>query len=379
MVWATPLKDKRQHKIPKQILRGYIQSVGLPHIPTQKQQKSQQNVFDKRRQETEKSSLVPKLPQQILHCIRPIFMIRLLLRKWPLLLCLSTLNVDARMFERKSKIIHVESPGHHRPWLGPSHKTGQALKNLTRILARSPEGKIILEKARNKARKEGTSLSKILLPGEKSYTDITLIRKFSKTNPQNIQYKSLLKVFINRNLNVQDAVMDMAHELIHYTFRKTFNPYQKNFDLRSFITSTIEGQGGEVEAYMAECKVFFELFYKTHQGKTHCHLTLDLKTKKPDRNRTIKLFYRLGSHYRTFLQKMKKHKIQAPFMRYISPKHTLLISATYDLPYPIAAVHEYESILKKICENEYKRLNALPSRQVSSMVLEGYRHRCSRF
>ena len=283
---------------------------------------------------------------------------------------------SARMFERKNQTIHVEKPDYHKPWIELSPDPNKSLKKLTHMMSLSPIGKKILKKAQTKASKEGTTLSKVLLPGEKSYTDITLIRKFSKASPQKIQYKSLLRVFINRNLSVQDAVMDMAHELVHYAFRETFNPYRKNFNLKSFITSTIEGRGGEVEAYLAECQVFFELFHKSNQGQTHCHLTLDHKTKKPGRAQTIKLFYRLGKHYQPFLRRIKKHNLQAPFLKHISPKQTLLMSATYDLPYPIAAIHEYDSIHKKTCENELKRLNALPNRKISSVALKSYYQRC---
>ena len=282
------------------------------------------------------------------------------------------------MFERKSRVIHIETPNYSRPWIKLSPDATNALEKLTHLLAHSPRGKEILNKAKSKAASEGMSLSKILFPGEKSYTDITLIRKFSKNNPQDIQYQSLLKVFINRNLSIQDAIMDMAHELIHYAFRDSFNPYRKNFNLKDFIFSTIEGEGGEVDAYMAECEVFFELFYKPIQNKTHCHLTLNRTTQRPDRSKTTELFYRLGSHYHHFLNKVKRHHNVPPsFMKHISPKHTLLMNATYDLPYPIAAIREYESILKKTCENELKRISTMPSRQLSSVMLKDHHKRCN--
>ena len=286
---------------------------------------------------------------------------------------------NAKMFERKSKTIHTESPPYHKPWITLSSDMNESLEKLAQVMAKSNKGKMILERAKAKALKEGLNLSEILIPGEKSYTDITLVRKFSKDNPQEIQYQSHLKVFINRNLNVQDAVMDMAHELIHYTFRDNFNPYRANFNLKDFISSTIEGRGGEVDAYMAECSVFFELFDKSNASQSHCHRILNHKTQQPDRQKTVEIFYRLGSHYHPFLKKIKKHNVRSSFLKHISPKQTLLMNATYDLPYPIAAVQEYENILKKTCENEYKRLNVMPRREISSVILKGYRKRCNNF
>ena len=280
------------------------------------------------------------------------------------------------MFNRQSTVIHVERPNYNKPWIQLSSNPHQALEKLVTIMAQSPKGALLLKQAHAKAHRERTTLSNILQPGEKSFTDITLMRKFSKHAPKEIRYKSYLRVFINHNLNIRDAVMDMAHELVHYTFRNTFNPYKKNFNLKNFIVSTLEGKGGEVDAYMMECEVFFELFHKSYQNKTPCHLTLDPHTQKMDRTRATKLFYRLGEHYHPFLNKIQKHNIGGSFLQHISPRHTLLLSATHDVPYPVAAIYEYETILKKTCENEFKRINILPKREVSSLMTEDYRKRC---
>ena len=283
---------------------------------------------------------------------------------------------NAKIFDRKNKVIHRERPNYHKPWIDLSPDIRRSLEKLTYIMAQSSKGLNVLNRAQAKAHKEKMKLSDILLPGEKSYTDITLVRTFSKNSPKKIEYKSHLKVFINRNLNIQDAVMDLAHELIHYAYRETFNPYKNDFNLKNFIISTVEGKGGEVDAYMVECEVFFDLFNQYSRNKTPCHLIINSQTQKPDRNKAIKIFYRLGKHYHPFLKKIKKYNIQALFLDHVSPQHSLLISATYDLPYPIAAIHEYESILKKTCENEFKRINILPIREISSVMLEGYRKRC---
>ena len=290
---------------------------------------------------------------------------------------LVSFKTHARFFERKIKTIHRERPNYNAPWIKLASEPKEALLRLGSIMAQSPTGKKILAKAEEKSSRDGLNLSQVIFEGEKSYTDIMLVRKFSKHSPSSIQYKTRSRVFINRNLNIRDAVMDMAHELVHYAKREDFNPYRKDFNLQHFILSTIEGKGGEVDAYMVECQVFFELFSRSYPQQNNCRLIQDAQTQKIDRSKATALFYRLGAYYHPFMEKIKRHKVPSTLNRSISSQQNLLVSAAYDLPYPLAAVHEYENIMKKTCENERKRINALPSGEVSLAILESYRDRCS--
>ena len=293
------------------------------------------------------------------------------------LVILFSFNAHARFFERKIRTIHRERFNYNAPWINLASTPKEALLQVSSIVAQSPTGKKILLKAEQKAAQDGLNLSQILFVGQKSYTDITLVRKFSKYAPTQISYKTRSRVFINRNLNIQDAVMDMTHELVHYGTREDFNPYRKNFNLDHFILSTIEGNGGEVDAYIAECQVFFELFAQNYPRKNNCHLIRDNKTQKIVRSKATDLFYRMGIYYQSFMDKIKQHKVQPSLNRSISSEQNLLISAAYDLPYPLAAVHEYESIMKKTCQNERKRINNLPAEYVSLALLKSYRDRCA--
>ena len=42
-------------------------------------------------------------------------------------------------------------------------------------------------------------------------------------------------------------------------------------ELDKFIKSTIDGKGGEVEAYLVECQVAKELIYKQSIGQSNCY------------------------------------------------------------------------------------------------------------
>ena len=301
-------------------------------------------------------------------------------------------NGKAKVFERKDKVIHVESKplDYNQNWLQGESDSKTAVKRLIKILATSFKGREILKEATKKAKKEGRALENIFSVGNKSYTDITLMRRFSKDQSKTVQYKSFFRIFINRHLSIRNGVLDMAHELIHYTLRDTFNPYINKFDLKHFISTTIEGKGGEVDAYLTECEVSLEIFFKKGNSR-RCSLVIDQNTGKLSRGLGIRRFYQIGHHYKLFKQKIKKHRFTIDDLPNVSDKQVLFVSAAYDLPYPMAALNEYEHILNKICKNDSRRLKVMEqSREPSQnhltttntlsqyqQLLKRYKKRCS--
>ena len=63
------------------------------------------------------------------------------------------------------------------------------------------------------------------------------------------------EIRLNRELSMADALLDLAHELTHFVQREIFNPYSLQFSALQFLEESIEGQGGEAQAYISECKV----------------------------------------------------------------------------------------------------------------------------
>ncbi len=106
--------------------------------------------------------------------------------------------------------------------------------------------------------------------GDSSLTDTTLVRKFSPHSPEHVIYESRSVVYISRHLAWDDALLDLAHELTHYVYRESFNPYAESFNAKDFIKGTIEGKGGEVQAFLTECRVLKELFSSRVQSRSHC-------------------------------------------------------------------------------------------------------------
>lgn len=252
--------------------------------------------------------------------------------------------------------LFVEGPvNNNKSWMDFSDNYKVTLTHLIQKIAQSPTGKELLLKASKKAESYGKTLSQVIEPGNGSITDTTLIRRFMPSRPDQISYETRSKVYLNRNLNTYDAILDLSHELTHFVYREGFNPYHKNFSLTGFIKSTVEGEGGEVEAFMTECKVLYELFPKKITSRYNCKKIIDPKSGKLSRQLAIKRFYQLGPYYSKFKNKLADHGILKEF-QVLDNSEVTFVSSAYGMPYPVAAYHEYMTVLSKVCENDKKRI-----------------------
>lgn len=265
-------------------------------------------------------------------------------------------------------------------WQRHSKTKKEAFKNLFRMLIKSETGKALLVKANDKAKSMGHTLYDLLEVGHGSLTDTTLIRKFSPQNPDEITYETLSKVVINRDLNQFDALLDLAHELTHFVYREGFNPYQSNFTLAEFIQNTIEGVGGEAQAFMVECKVLSELFPDQKDSRYNCHQIQDPDTGKFSNLLTVQKFYQLGDYFDNFANVLNKRGIRHHFPKLTDEKASF-VSSAYGIPYPVAAFEEYLSVLNKVCKNDQKRISYFKESQVRapaslSALESSFKSRC---
>ena len=141
-------------------------------------------------------------------------------------------------------------------------------------------------------------------------------------------------------------------------YRKGFNPYAKNFSLQDFIANTIESEGGEVHAFITECKVLEELFPKQVSKRYNCKKIIDPNSGLLSREMAIKKFYSVGPYYSKYKNKLENHGLAQAFP-YINQEEVTFVSSAYGMPYPVAAYHEYITVLSKVCENDKKRLSYL--------------------
>jgi hypothetical protein len=287
-------------------------------------------------------------------------------------------------FQVYAEYLFVEGGNRHASkWTKFSGDKRLNIKNLFQELARSTTGRTLLKKANQKAKSTGKNLYDVVDVGTGSLLDTTLIRKFDKHHFEQITYVTDSKVFINRELPQTDAVLDLAHELTHYVYRTGFNPYEKNFSLGEFIKSTIEGKGGEVQAFLVECKVQIELYGGKDKARHNCQKIIDENSGSLSRELAIKSFYQVGSYFESFKELLDKYNLSPQFPD-LSSRKERFVSSAYGIPYPVAAFEEYLSVLSKACENDKRRIKMIKTELGRSpanlqKMETSYNQRCSDF
>jgi hypothetical protein len=276
---------------------------------------------------------------------------------------------------RLAKTLHIESTiDLKEKW---SKISSSPTKNVERIVAqleKSKTGRKLINMALVRARQNGepnASMLTIVSPGAGSLTDTTLVRRFSPHSPEDMEFESRSKIFINQNLSFIEAVLDLAHELTHFVFREAFNPYQNSFTLEQFISSTIEGRGGEVQAYLMECQVQQEIFPQIPKEQYRCHHVRHEVTGKLSKQKGIAEFYKVGPYLSKMGDELKRYGLNSEHFPLLSKDTAYFISSAYGLPYPLAAIKEYVYVMTKACENDYKRLTMLQNNVVDGPTSSG--------
>lgn len=297
------------------------------------------------------------------------------------------------------KVIDVDEPiNFNEPWYKRNRTDEENFRRLVNALKAVPSGKSIIEKATEKAAQRGFTLYDVVAIGDGSLTDTTLIRRFAATNPSQVIYETKSKVFLNRHLRTMDALLDFAHELTHYTYREAFNPYDHQFALKDFIKGTVEGRGGEVDAYMVECKVLFELIPGSSSGRSHCLKVFDKKMGSVSKELGVQEFYKIGAHYKDFKKDIERYSLNEKDLPQASEGEAYFISSAWGLPYPVAAIKEYTNIMDRVCRNDQNRLTMMQnkltrmpasaigaelenseSQKAYRLMFEDYRVRCEKF
>ncbi|MBY0516621.1 MAG: hypothetical protein K2P81_06930 [Bacteriovoracaceae bacterium] len=281
-------------------------------------------------------------------------------------------------FALEGKTLIIEAPmGTH--WAKWTDSQEANVQRLLELLERSETGKTLITMASRKARSNGLTLQDVIKAGEGSLTDTTLIRKFHPESPENVAFESRSQIYINRHLAWREGLLDLAHELTHFVYRENFNPYTVNFSLSDFVRSTIEGKGGEMHAFVTECRVMKELFTKEFGVDSNCS-KIDKGNGEMDEKRATELFYHVGGFYPQLKKALTDRGIAHHFPS-LREEKIKFVSSAYGLPYPLAAMQEYQTVLAKVCENDRRRLTYMQQGRAPASV-EKFRqdveHRCPR-
>ena len=248
---------------------------------------------------------------------------------------------------------------YHRPWIGPRDSEAKAISALLKELAKTPTGASLIDLAKKKAKSRDLFLEDIIRPGPLSATDTTLVRRFSPAKPNEVSYVHKSLIYLNKNLKTQEAILDLAHELVHFSLRDSFNPYGKGFALVPFIASMLEGPGGEVEAFLTECRILGEIYGPFSQGMPSNCKDILRPDGSFDRAQGLKKFYRIGAYYEGFVTNLRRQGLGPGPFPHLRPAEALFISSVHDLPYPVAAYREFMDIRARACANEGRRLSLM--------------------
>ncbi len=299
-----------------------------------------------------------------------------------ILFCITffTAFLNANLFAsdqfQRSTVITIDREIHlYKPWLSKSTPEDESIQKLITYLETTATGKIVITAAKKQASLMGQLLSDVIKVGPGSITDTTLTRRFRAHDPSQVVYESKSQVYINGQLNFLDAAMDLAHELTHFTYRKNFNPYIVDFSLGQFIEGTVEGVGGEVDAFLVECQVYAELFPGKIETHSSCGKIFDVSKKALSRNLAVKEFYQMGDSLKEFHKRIAQYKTLTnhsnhpldkwKFEEKISNEKAFFISSAYGVPYPLAALLEYINIMDKVCHNDHKRYSLMKKQKLN--------------
>ena len=234
--------------------------------------------------------------------------------------------------------------------------------DLFNIIQKSSYGSLILSMAKLKAKRLGVSLVDIIEYGSSSRMDTNYLRKISssKLGPK-IEYEKKFKITLNQKNSTIYAALDLVHELTHFLYKNEQNPYSEKFVMKKYIKDAIEGPGGEIEAYISECRVAKEI--NVFKNKDLCK-GIDEGSSRA-RFRLTRQYYELGDHYYAFINELGPRFNHREF-RFISKKQSQFVSSVWELPYPLAMLRQFKSLKKRVCENN----RSLKQRRLASLLID---------
>jgi hypothetical protein len=237
-----------------------------------------------------------------------------------------------------------------------SSRISQALVDLSRI----PTGEALIQKALHVWNLEtAADLLVKFKSGDASRTDTVLTRHYNPKTGLEERDREVI-IYLRENQSRLELALDMAHEMVHATARPAFDPYDPSLTPGKYIWSALEGEGGEVDAVLLECKAGLELAKQFNEPLKRCRNYLSqssgIESKELDRERVRKDFYQVGKWHKTLSQQLKRELAFFPLLSTETPK---LYSSTGHAPYPAALMNEFMEINETACKNSQKRLKSL--------------------
>jgi hypothetical protein len=238
----------------------------------------------------------------------------------------------------------------------------QRLVQIWRTLQSVSAGHSLVEKAQRLWKLESdTDFLKHLKLGTSSRTDAVLTRHFSPQTGKEVREREVI-IYLRENQSDVELLLDLSHELVHATSRAGFDPYDPTLSAVRYIRAAIDGEGGEVDAVLAECSIAQEMAVEWGDRVHRCRRYLDSGASPRSgvdpisRDRVAQDFYRVGK-WLNEIQKVLGS--EAGLLALLKGETPRLLSSSAHVPYPVALYQEYEELTQVACRNSLERKRSL--------------------
>ncbi|OFZ77740.1 MAG: hypothetical protein A2583_00085 [Bdellovibrionales bacterium RIFOXYD1_FULL_53_11] len=198
--------------------------------------------------------------------------------------------------------------------------------------------------------------------GNVSKTDAVLTRHFDPETGRE-QRERLVTIYIKRGQSKADLVLDVAHELTHAASGPQWDPYDPELTAARYVWISLEGDGGEIDALITECRVAGELGIVRGATAARCMRYRVSEEPALARDRIREDLYRVGSARNRLVRMLGLDVELFPFLSDRVPR---LFSSTGNAPYPLALAEEYDELTRIACSNSEKRLARINGRDPAS-------------
>jgi hypothetical protein len=252
------------------------------------------------------------------------------------------------------------------------------MRDALEVLIRVPAGRALVERGLKFWKLEKPiDLLSVLRWGKASRTDAVLTRHLDPDSGKEVREREVI-IYLRQGQRLEDLVLDIAHELVHATARPSWDPYDPKLTAGRYIHATIEGEGGEIEAVVAECRVGLELSHRFGASARRCRSYRAIGKPSEiriEREKVREDFYRVGKWSAELGRRLGEEIELFPLL---SPKAPRLYSSTGHAPYPVALLQEFDQLTQIACENTRKRAQAVKEqgRKPASSALEFLSSRC---
>ena len=263
------------------------------------------------------------------------------------------------------------------------HRDKWSLVDVFKVLDSTPTGRQVVAEAKEKALSMNKNLSALVVIHRSiSAVSSEFFFKYNQDDPQETITEHFLQIFLNKQLNLQSAALALAHELTHFIGKDFISFYDLTSTMGPIerIVLDIEGKGGEVDAFLVECKLLKELTSELNYDP-YCYRVMD-QNGRIHRRKAVSMFYRVGDYMDNFVKELQQEDSTldiASALPHLSNGRLFFLdsSSSGRFPYPVSIYRKYHRVKKIVCQVHLERLQIMnPSSQGRALLSSQFNDYC---